>query len=104
MGLKRVELLLQGDQPAGRQVDVLQENPSAVLGGRVDGLVRLGESFFGSDGDRSHAAAQLGGQVVDTSGRVESGHGTHQDRRAGLQFVVDNVRLVLNKSHCQIAL
>ncbi len=75
-------------------MDVLEENPSAVLGCRVDGLVGLSKSFFGSDGDRRHAAAEFGGQVVDATGCVESGHGAHQDRRAGLQFVVDNVRLI----------
>ena len=45
MGLQRVELFLQGDQPAGRQVDVLEHDPPTVLDGCVDGLVSLTESL-----------------------------------------------------------
>ena len=45
MGLQGVELFLQGDQPAGRQVDVLEHDPPTVLDGCVDGLVSLTESL-----------------------------------------------------------
>ena len=45
MGLQGVELFLQGDQPAGRQVDVLKHDPPTVLDGCVDGLVSLTESI-----------------------------------------------------------
>ena len=45
MGLQRVELFLQGDQPAGRQVDVLEHDPPTVLDGCVDSLVSLTESL-----------------------------------------------------------
>ena len=45
MGLQGVELFLKGDQPAGRQVDVLEHDPPTVLDGCVDGLVSLTESI-----------------------------------------------------------
>jgi hypothetical protein len=38
MCLEAVQLLLQGDKPAWSQVDVLEENPATVFGGRVDCL------------------------------------------------------------------
>ena len=45
MGLQRVELFLQGNQPAGRQVDVLEHDPATILDSCVDGLVSLTESL-----------------------------------------------------------
>ena len=76
-------------------MDVLQQDPAAVLGGRVDGLVRLSEALLGADGDGGHAAAELGGQIVDASGCVKSGNGAHQDGGAALQLVVHYVGLIM---------
>ena len=93
MGLEAVEFLLQGDEPTRSQVDVLQQHPTPVLGGRVDGLVGLSEALLRTDGDGGHAAAELGGQIVNAPGGVKSGYGAHQDGGAALQLVVDNVGL-----------
>ena len=38
-----MELFLQGDQPAGCQVDVLEHDPATVLDSCIDGLVSLTE-------------------------------------------------------------
>lgn len=93
MSLKGVKFLFQGYKPAWSQVNVLEQDPSAALGSRVDGLVGLRESFFRSDGNRGHATAQLGCEVVHASRGVKSGHRAHQDRGVAPQLIVDDVCL-----------
>ena len=46
MSLKRVQLLLQGDEPARGEVDIFEEDPSAIFGCRVDGFVGLSKAFL----------------------------------------------------------
>jgi hypothetical protein len=92
-----MQLLLQSDEPARSQVDVLQQDPAAILGRGVDGLVGLSEALLGTDGDRGHSSAKFGGEIVYATGSVESRNRAHQDRRSAPQLVVDNVGLVKKK-------
>jgi len=97
MSLKAMQLLLQSDEPARSQVDVLQQDPAAILGRGVDGLVGLSEALLGTDGDRGHSSAEFGGEIVDATGSVESRNGAHQDGRCAPQLVVDDVGLFEKK-------
>ncbi len=88
VGLQRVQLLLQLDQPLRRQVHVLEHDPATRLDGRVDGLLGLAEAFGRTDGDARDLPVQLRGQVVDATRSVETGRAAQKHRTARLDLSI----------------
>ena len=85
-----MELLLELYEPVGRQVDVLEQDPAAGLGGSGDGLVGVGESLGRADGDRDDGCARLGRELLDQTARIEARHRAHEHGRLRANLALDN--------------
>mmetsp|Transcript_23516 Transcript_23516/g.32893 ORF Transcript_23516/g.32893 Transcript_23516/m.32893 type:complete len:217 (+) Transcript_23516:129-779(+) len=92
--LQVVKLLLQLNQPARSQVNVLQKHPRTSFGSSIDGLFSKFESFIRPHSEGLVWFSGLNGKVVDFGTCVISGHRAEDQWFAGVAFLFDNVHQI----------